>query len=176
MGVTKSQTRLSDFHYVKRITRSLIEIQSGDQKGALSHPVRTEEPKKEGKKDSLLRKDSANEKTGTLLPRALPHCTQPVTLMAIIKEYRSRWEYLRGTQDNKKGSMREQGAPSSPDPHRPHRGTAAAQPQGPPGWFQRGETGEPGYCQPVTWVLPQSSPEAQKLWELAAWGTEGFAS
>ena len=104
MGVTKSQTRLSNFHYVKRITRSLIEIQSGDQKGALSHPVRTEEPKKEGKKDSLLRKDSANEKTGTLLPRALPHCTQPVTLMAIIKEYRSRWEYLRGTQDNKKGS------------------------------------------------------------------------
>jgi len=23
--------------------------------------------------------------------------------MTIIKEYRSRWEYLRGTQDNKKG-------------------------------------------------------------------------
>lgn len=43
------------------MNRSLIEIQSGDQKGELSHPGRTEEPKKEGKKDSL-RKDSAMER------------------------------------------------------------------------------------------------------------------
>lgn len=37
------------------MNRSLIEIQSGDQKGEHSHPVRTEEPKKEGKTDSQKR-------------------------------------------------------------------------------------------------------------------------
>ena len=76
-------------------------MQPGDQKGELSHPVRTEEPKKEGKKDSQKR--LSDGKTRTLLPRALPHCTQPAALMTIIKEYRSTWEYLRGTQDDKKG-------------------------------------------------------------------------
>lgn len=78
------------------MNRSLIEIQSGDQKGELSHPGRIEEPSGKNERPPL-RKDPANGKTQTLLPRALPHCTQPAALMTIIKEYRSTWEYLRGS-------------------------------------------------------------------------------
>lgn len=54
------------------MNRSLIEIQSGDQKGSLT-PWKDRRAPVERMKDPL-RKDPANAVTQTLLPRALPHC------------------------------------------------------------------------------------------------------
>ena len=66
-GVAQSRTRLSDFHYVRTDQPEASLKYSQGTRGGSSHTRKDRRARwKEGKKDSLLRKDPANEKTRAL--------------------------------------------------------------------------------------------------------------